>query len=94
MTFAVPVVTAPVKVGRSGAVLADGWLPEPLFWRVAGPLVARLARERPEPFAGRVFLMDRKFLGYHLITAILDAGGNLIMRVKAAINLPTASRSG
>jgi hypothetical protein len=27
MTFAVPVVTVPVKVGRSGAVQADGWLP-------------------------------------------------------------------
>src|SRR5207245_6624955 len=28
MTFAVPVVTVPVKVGRSGAVQADGWLPD------------------------------------------------------------------
>jgi Insertion element 4 transposase N-terminal len=28
MTFAVPVVTVPVKVGRSGAVLAGGWLPD------------------------------------------------------------------
>lgn len=51
-------------------------------------LVARLVRERPELFAGRVFLMDRNFLGYHLITAILDAGGHLIMRVRAGINLP------
>ena len=32
--------------------------------------------------------MDRNFLGYHLITAILDAGGHLIMRVKSGINLP------
>jgi hypothetical protein len=38
-------------------------------------LVARLVRDHPELFAGRVFLMDRNFLGYHLITAILDAGG-------------------
>ena len=44
--------------------------------------------EHPELFAGRVFLMDRNFLGYHLITAILDAGGHLIMRVRAGINLP------
>jgi len=51
-------------------------------------LVARLVREHPELFAGRVFLMDRNFLGYHLITAILDAGGHLIMRVRAGINLP------
>jgi hypothetical protein len=40
-------------------------------------LVARLVERRPELFAGRVFLMDRNFLGYHLITAILDAGGHL-----------------
>jgi hypothetical protein len=32
--------------------------------------------------------MDRNFLGYHLITAILDAGGHLIMRVRSGINLP------
>jgi len=51
-------------------------------------LVARLVRERPELFAGRVFLMDRNFLGYELITAILDAGGHLIMRVKDGISLP------
>ena len=51
-------------------------------------LVARLVRDRPELFAGRVFLMDRNFLGYELITAILDAGGHLIMRVKDGISLP------
>lgn len=51
-------------------------------------LVARLVRERPGLFAGRVFLMDRNFLGYELITAILDAGGHLIMRVKDGISLP------
>ena len=50
-------------------------------------LVARLVRDHPELFAGRVFLMDRNFLGYHLITAILDAGGHLIMRVKSGISL-------
>ncbi len=51
-------------------------------------LVARLVRDHPGLFAGRVFLMDRNFLGYHLITAILDAGGHLIMRVRAGRNLP------
>ena len=51
-------------------------------------LVARLVRDHPGLFSGRVFLMDRNFLGYHLITAILDAGGHLIMRVRAGINLP------
>jgi hypothetical protein len=51
-------------------------------------LVARLVRDRPELFAGRVFLMDRNFLGYELITAILAAGGHLIMRVRAGIPLP------
>ena len=50
--------------------------------------MARLVRDHPELFAGRVFLMDRNFLGYHLITAILDAGGHLIMRVRAGISLP------
>ena len=51
-------------------------------------LVARLVERHPELFAGRVFLMDRNFLGYHLITAILDAGWHLIMRVRAGIRLP------
>lgn len=51
-------------------------------------LVARLVRDHPGLFAGRVFLMDRNFLGYDLITAILDAGGHLIMRVKTGISLP------
>ena len=49
---------------------------------------ARLVRDHPGLFSGRVFLIDRNFLGYHLITAILDAGGHLIMRVRAGIHLP------
>jgi hypothetical protein len=52
--------------------------------------ITRLVKERPELFAGRVFLVDRNFLGHELITAIVDAGGHLIMRVKAGIALPTA----
>lgn len=51
-------------------------------------LAAGLVRDHPEIFAGRVFLVDRNFPGYHLIQAILDAGGHLIMRVKAGIALP------
>jgi hypothetical protein len=51
-------------------------------------LVWRLVKDRPGLFAGRVFLMDRNFPGHELITAILDAGGHLVMRVKAGISLP------
>ena len=73
---AVPVITARAGRAMLGAA-ADA--------TDAGEqsLVARLVRDHPGLFSGRVFLMDRNFLGYHLITAILDAGGHLIMRVRA-----------
>ena len=45
-------------------------------------LLKRLVRRRPELFAGRVTCFDRNFPGYELITAILDAGGHVIARVK------------
>jgi Insertion element 4 transposase N-terminal/Transposase DDE domain len=51
-------------------------------------LIARLVTQHPEIFKNRVFLMDRNFLGHELCTAILDAGGHLIMRVKKGIALP------
>jgi hypothetical protein len=51
-------------------------------------LLARLIRRRPELFAGRVFCFDRNFPGHKVITAILDAGGHLVARVKAGISLP------
>lgn len=51
-------------------------------------LIARLVAGHPELFAGRVFAVDRNFLGHDLATAILDAGGHLIMRVKQGISLP------
>ena len=51
-------------------------------------LIARLAAGHPEIFQGRVFVVDRNFLGYELTTAILDAGGHLVMRVKQGISLP------
>jgi len=51
-------------------------------------LIARLVAGHPEIFAGRVFVVDRNFLGHELATAILDAGGHLVMRVKQGISLP------
>jgi Insertion element 4 transposase N-terminal len=51
-------------------------------------LIARLVAGHPEIFRGRVFVVDRNFLGYELTTAILNAGGHLVMRVKQGISLP------
>ncbi|HEY6310341.1 MAG TPA: hypothetical protein VIY52_05975 [Streptosporangiaceae bacterium] len=51
-------------------------------------LLKRLVRRRPGLFAGRVTCFDRNFPGYDLITAILDAGGHVIARVKEGIPLP------
>jgi len=51
-------------------------------------LLARLVRRRPDLVAGRVICFDRNFPGYDLITAILDAGGHVVARVKAGISLP------
>jgi Insertion element 4 transposase N-terminal len=51
-------------------------------------LLARLVRRRPELFAGRVICFDRNFPGYDLITAILNAGGHVVARVKEGISLP------
>jgi hypothetical protein len=51
-------------------------------------LLSRLARRRPDLFAGRVTCFDRNFPGYDLITAILHAGGHVVARVKQGISLP------
>jgi hypothetical protein len=51
-------------------------------------LLKRLARRRPELFAGLVICFDRNFPGHGLITAILDAGGHVVARVKKGISLP------
>ena len=51
-------------------------------------LLKRLVRRRPGLFAGRVTCFDRNFPGYDLITAILEAGGHVIARVKEGISLP------
>jgi DDE family transposase/transposase IS4-like protein len=51
-------------------------------------LLARLIRRRPELFHGRVFVFDRNFPGHAIITAILDAGGHVVARIKDGISLP------
>ena len=51
-------------------------------------LLARLIRCRPDLFACRVLVFDRNFPGHKIITAILDAGGHVVARVKSGIALP------
>ncbi len=51
-------------------------------------LLKRLARRRPELFAGRVTCFDRNFPGHELISTILDAGGHVVARVSATVALP------
>ena len=51
--------------------------------RGADPAEAARAAPRPDLFAGRVICFDRNFPGHELITAILDAGGHVIARVRA-----------
>ena len=53
-------------------------------------LLKRLVKRRPDLFAGRVTCFDRNFPGHDLITAILDAGGHVIARVKEGISLDFA----
>jgi len=50
-------------------------------------LLKRLVRRRPDLVAGRAICFDRNFPGYDLITAILDAGGHVVARVKEGISL-------
>ena len=57
-------------------------------------LLRRLVRRRPELFAGLVVCFDRNFPGHDLVTAILDAGGHVIARVKEGIALPFAGGPG
>jgi hypothetical protein len=54
-------------------------------------LLYRLIRRRPELFAGRVLVFDRNFPGHKIITAILDAGGHVVARVKSGIALPVTA---
>ena len=57
-------------------------------------LLRRLARRRPDLFAGRVTCFDRNFPGYDLIMAILAAGGHVVARVSATVALPLAPGGG
>jgi hypothetical protein len=78
------VVAVTARAGRAmlGAILGQACAGEQT-------LLKRLVRRRPELFAGLVICFDRNFPGHDLITAILDAGGHVIARVKAGIALPS-----
>jgi hypothetical protein len=77
------VVAVIARAGRAmlGAILGQAAAGEQT-------LLKRLVKRRPELFAGLVICFDRNFPGHDLITAILDAGGHVIARVKAGIALP------
>ena len=76
------VVAVTARAGRAmlGAILGQPGIGEQT-------LLKRLAKRRPELFAGRVICFDRNFPGHELITAILDAGGHVVARVKEGISL-------
>jgi Insertion element 4 transposase N-terminal len=51
-------------------------------------LLKRLAKRRPDLFAGRVTCFDRNFPGHGLITAVLHAGGHVVARAAGTLGLP------
>jgi hypothetical protein len=83
------VVALIARAGRAmlGAVLGQACAGEQT-------LLKRLVKRRPELFAGLVVCFDRNFPGHDLVTAILDAGGHVIARVKEGIALPLAGGPG
>jgi hypothetical protein len=83
------VVALTARAGRAllGAVLGQAGTGEQT-------LLKRLARRRPELFAGRVTCFDRNFPGHGLITAIVGAGGHVAARVSATVALPLAPGGG
>ncbi len=83
------VVALTARAGRAmlGAILGGSSAGEQT-------LLKRLARRRPDLFACRVTCFDRNFPGHELITAILDAGGHVVARVKAGISLPMGPGGG
>ena len=83
------VVALTARAGRAllGAILGRAGTGEQT-------LLKRLARRRPELFAGRVTCFDRNFPGHGLITAIVDAGGHVAARVSATVALPLAPGGG
>jgi len=78
------VVAVTGRAGRAmlGAILGQAGTGEQT-------LLKRLVKRRPDLVAGRVTCFDRNFPGYDLITAILQAGGHVIARVKEGISLPS-----
>src|SRR5205823_2782994 len=76
------VVALTARAGRAmlGAILGDSSAGEQT-------LLKRLVKRRPDLFAGRVTCFDRNFPGHDLITAILQAGGHVIARMKEGISL-------
>jgi hypothetical protein len=76
------IVAVIARAGRAmlGAILGQAGSGEQTLLR-------RLAKRRPGLFAGLVICFDRNFPGHELITAILDAGGHVIARVKEGIGL-------
>jgi hypothetical protein len=83
------VVALTARAGRAmlGAILGSSSAGEQTLLR-------RLVKRRPDLFAGRVVCFDRNFPGYDLITAIVDAGGQVIARVKEGIRLGFEDRPG
>src|SRR6266536_2603655 len=83
------IVAVTARAGRAmpGAILGSSHAGEQT-------LLKRLAKRRPDLFAGRVTCFDRNFPGHELITAILDAGGHVIARVSATVALPLAEGGG
>jgi len=83
----VVVLTARAGRAKIGAILGSCRAGEQTLLR-------RLARRRPDLFAGRVTCFDRNFPGYDLIMAILAAGGHVVARVSATVALPLAPGGG
>jgi Insertion element 4 transposase N-terminal len=77
------VVALTARAGRAmlGAILGGSAAGEQTLLR-------RLVKRRPDLVAGRVVCFDRNFPGHDLIMAILQAGGQVIARVKEGISLP------
>jgi hypothetical protein len=80
-------VTARAGRARLGAILGQAGAGEQT-------LLKRLVKRRPSLFAGLVICFDRNFPGHDLILAILQAGGQVIARVKQGISLPLADGPG
>ena len=83
------VVALTARAGRAmlGAILGGSSAGEQTLLR-------RLAKRRPDLFAGRVTCFDRNFPGYDLIMAILDAGGHVIARMREGISLDSEDGPG